>query len=300
MTNQSQNNLTDQITQGPLTPAQLLRIEADGERDLLTPEQCRELDDLLAQGDNAARAECDRHLRGACARVMAGSAPAGLADRIALAMNETELTEVPSRVEALAPQTRNQGFWRRIAPLATAAMLTLVAGIMIFQSGPRTSADAFDRAAGFVADEHDHCEIDIDHATHKLSVVDSTRLPTEFSKIVGQDVALSDLLFTGAENVTFESGGECHVPGGKSMHLRFTLPDGDHASLFVQKDQNMLELDPGVTYKAMSKEPVGPAVFVWDRSGLTYYLVTNRDMDCSKLRDCIRAPQKLVEVDRPI
>ena len=283
-----------------LSDAQLLRIEADGECDLLNAAQAERLDALLS--DNAGRVSAERELRRACGRVMVCETPPDLAARVQLAMDsvDTDDAATESRLEAMAPHTRSQSFWQRAAPLAMAAVLAMVASVILLNPPTLSPADALTRAASFVASEHGHCEVDIDHATHKLSVVDVDVLPTSFARIVGQEVALSDLVFSGAENVSFEAGGECHVPGGKSMHLRFTLPNGERASLFVQADQDSLQLDPGVTYKAMSKSPDGPAVFLWDRAGLTYYLVTEREFDCANLRDCIKAPQKVVEIDQPV
>lgn len=293
--------------------AALLRAAADDE---LSAHDERRLEALCEEDPSLhARIACDRHMRQAIARALPletppapapaqAPAPASLRERVAAAMSAVELEPVsptsPSLPEALAPRTRSTSFWLRPTfqlGLAAAAMVA-VAAVLVFLNnqpiGPNQALADRTAAASFVASEHGHCLTDIAHATQKFVVQDASQLPAFAASVVGTEIALADLLASGASDIEFVDAGPCHVPGGgPSMHLRFALPEvtGD-VSLFVQRDAGRLRLDEGYTYLLDPTEdaPSSPSVYIWLRQDLLYYLVLPERTQTEEVRRSLDLP----------
>lgn len=287
--------------------AALLRAAADDE---LSAHDERRIEALCEEDPSLhARIACDRHMRQAIARALpletpAEPAPASLRERVAAAMRAAQLESAsplsPSLPEALAPKTRSTSFWLRPTfqlGLAAAAMVCIAAVLVFFNNqplGPNQALADRTAAASFVANEHGHCLTDIAHAAQKFVVQDASQLPTFAASVVGTEIALADLLASGASDIQFVDAGPCHVPGGgPSMHLRFTLPEitGD-VSLFVQRDAGRLRLDEGYTYQLDPTEdaPNSPSVYIWLRQDLLYYLVLPERTQTEQVRRSLDLP----------
>lgn len=291
-----------------LNLAALLRAAADDE---LSAHDERRLEAFCEEDPSlVSRIECDRKMREAIARAFCCNsgegAPKSLCDgvREALCGCDTDTQDHAhdhgSAPVALAPRTRSTSFWLRPSfqlGLAAAAMVAVAAVLVFFNNQPvgpnQTLADRT-AAASFVANEHGHCVTDTLHAASKFVVQDASQLPAFAASIVGTEIALADLLASGASDIRFIDAGPCHVPGGgPSMHLRFTLPEitGD-ASLFVQRDSGRLRLSEGYTYQLDPTEdaPNSPSVFIWLQQGVLYYLVIPDRTECDTLRKSLDLP----------
>ncbi|HED53480.1 MAG TPA: hypothetical protein ENJ00_04690 [Phycisphaerales bacterium] len=292
-----------------LNRAALLRAAADGELDSV---QERHLEVLLeAEPGDAARIECECLLREALGRVCsvdAGApAPEGLRERVLEAMRCEDLDEVSPMIggvpEQMADRTRSVSFWAgagRKAMLSVAALLLLSASLMWFSRSREAIQVLRDRtaAASFVATEHGNCINDLAHAREKFAIQDPAELPAFAGSVVGKEIALADLIASGASNINFLDAGRCSVPsGGPSMHLQFSLPEqgSDVVSLFIQRDGGRLGLEEGVAYEldpgAGGSEPIkSPCVYLWLREGLVYYLVIEDTDDNEVLRQTLDVP----------
>ncbi len=301
-------------TNGDLPLAGLIRMAADGE---ISAEQERRLEvELDRDPDVARRIEAEQRLRSSLGRAFADgpATPGGLRERIAAAMAQADLADstpvdaepgddVPTR---MAPITRDRSFWSGPAArvLAAAAALTLVATVLVVTrgSGGDPTTGSRTRAVQFVATEHGRCVADIAIGADKFVVTDPDAMPGFTGGVLGAEITLADLVTSGVQNVSFVDAGECHVPGGgESLHLRFEAPTGEEGcverfSLFVQNDTGRLGLTEGVSYEL---DPSGggaidlksPAVYVWLREGLVYYLVVDNAKACRTIRDQLSAPE---------
>ncbi len=289
-----------------LNLAAMLRAAADDE--LGSHDERRLEAHLETAPEDVARIKAEQELKAAVARVMdidsGESAPAGLRDRIASAMAavEIETEDEPSVPEQMAEATRSASFWSgsQLRYIAAAAVVVIAAVAVYFNT---TSAPGFDRtlqdrtaAASFVAREHGHCVKDIAHAERKFKIENPEDLPAFAGDIVGMEVALADLVVSGATNVTFMDAGPCGVPGGKSIHMRFSLPDYEEdISLFIQRDKGQMELDDGITYEldAAKDAPNSSSVYIWLREGLVYYLVIENPEETEILRKELALPGEI-------
>lgn len=287
-----------------LNLAALLRAAADDE--LTSPDE-RRLEAFLDEDPSlASRIESERLMRRAIGRALereAGdAAPPGLRDRVARAMASADLG-APGSVsvpEAMARSTRSPGFWQRTNfRVGLAAAIVLIGITLTFFNtgtplGPNQALADRTAAASYVASEHGHCVTDIAHAARKLVLQNPDDLPTLAGGVVGTEIALADLVASGATDIRFIDAGECHVPGGgPSMHLRFTLPDieGD-VSLFLQRDSGRMKLAEGYTYLMVPGEdaPKTPSVYIWLREGIIYFLVVPERAGCEQLRESLVLP----------
>ncbi|MEO0513323.1 MAG: hypothetical protein AAF108_10580 [Planctomycetota bacterium] len=284
----------------------LLRIAADGELDLLSNEQRRQAEALLAQPENAAFVADERAFRSTSARafsdvgVPSETLRRGVEDRL-----RGDL--VPASVGG---QTRKQGFWLRgVATLAAAAAVAIVATTIF--SGPPSSTGGGQfagdplmalrgRVATFVSREHEKCEMNLRHASSKQRVVAAGDLPELVRDVMGRDLALESLVFSDGVGVSFVRAGKCGVPGGASVHLSFDAASGSTSgpvSLFVQRDDGSLGLELGKTYTFGSAcDDEGPAVYLWGDGTMIYYLVTDEPAGCTKLLQDRAAPDEMVEL----
>lgn len=294
-----------------LSDAAMIRIAADGEQDLLSTEQRSRLDQLLASPENVARVEAEHSLRDAIARTHTNTAlPDGIEQRLRarLALTENATPESGSEEagpERLAPQTRSHSFWRRAAATLAVAAALVLGVVSIFNTGtPSTPGlpqnagltpqivSARSSAAHHVSNEHHNCVMSAERALAKGSVVAPEDLPVSVEQIMGKSVDLDDLIFSDLSNVTFDWAGPCSVPGPPSMHLSFDGPHGQQISLFIQRAHDKLALDPEVTYTAGSAcGDEGPAVYIWTRHGLVYYLVSDQTPGCDSLLKDRSAPE---------
>lgn len=301
---------------------------ADGE---LTPDQERSLElHLETVPADAARIEAETKLREAVDRVASSgpATPAGLYDRVAAALADLKVAEfdpdlvrpsasapapttqdLPGR---LAPLTRDRSFWTRVSPwnlTAAAAVLALgaVATVLLLskpQSLPEQMVASRTAAVQFVAREHGRCFLDLAPGAEKFRLTSSAGLPEFAADVIGREVALADLLASGAENLRFIDAGPCGVPrGGRSMHLRFEMPiagepEPTAVSLFVQRYTGEQGLDEGTTYAldpaaGADLELKSPTVYTWLRDGLVYYLVIDDAKACSTARQEMAAPERI-------
>lgn len=288
-----------------LNLAALLRAAADDE---LCSHDERRLEAYIEEDPTlVSRIECDKKLREAISRAFCcdsgDCAPKNLCECVADAMRccQVEHGSDRSLMEEMARDTRTVSFWQRTTfkmGLAAAAMVAIAAVLVFFNnltpSGPSQALADRTAAASFVANEHGHCVTDAIHAANKFVVGNPDELPSFTGSVVGTEIALADLVASGATDISFMDAGECHVPGGgPSMHMRFTLPDVQgEVSLFIQKDSGRLKLSEGYTYTLASSSdaPNTPSVYIWLREGLVYYLVIPERAECEELRKSLVLP----------
>lgn len=286
-----------------LNLAALLRAAADDE---LCSADERRLEAYLEEDPSlASRIDCERQMRQAIARAFCCDsgqpAPRSLCDCVAKAMNCCETNDrATGDPESLAHRTRSPGFWQRSQiRVGLAAAILLVGAVLVFFNnstplGPNQALADRTAAASYVANEHGNCVTDAVHATSKFILENPEQLPGFAANVVGTEIALADLVASGATDIRFVDAGECHVPGGgPSMHMRFALPDveGD-VSLFIQRDSGRMKLTEGYTYLMVPGEdaPRTPSVYIWAREGLVYYLVMAERAGCDQLRKSLVLP----------
>ena len=288
-----------------LNLAAMLRAAADDE--LGSHDERRLEAHLETNPEDVARIKAEQELRAAVARTMSVDsgepAPAGLRDRIASAMASVQLdTEDDLSVpEQMAQSTRSASFWSGSAiRYAAAAVVVLVAGAMVYLNSSTTPGfdqTLMDRtqAATFVSGEHNKCVTDLARAERKFIIDNPEHLPAFAGDIVGMEVALADLVVSGASNVQFMDAGPCGVLGRKSIHMRFSLPDYEEdVSLFIQRDDGQMNLVDGVTYEldASKDAPMSPSVYIWLREGLVYYLVIENPEETEIIRKSLDLPSE--------
>jgi hypothetical protein len=289
-----------------LNLAAMLRAAADDE--LGSHDERRLEAHLETNPEDVARIKAEQELRAAVARTMSvdsgEAAPSDLRDRIASAMAAVELeSEDESSVpEQLAQSTRSVSFWSGsgIRYAAAAAIVLVAAAVVFFNS---TTTSGFDqtlsdraRAATFVSGEHNKCVTDLARAERKFTIENPEDLPAFAGDVVGMEVALADLVVSGASNIAFMDAGPCGVLGRKSIHMRFSLPDYEEdVSLFIQRDDGQMDLVDGVTYEldASKDAPMTPSVYIWLREGLVYYLVIENPEETEIIRRSLDLPSEV-------
>lgn len=287
-----------------LNLAALLRAAADDE---LCSHDERRLEAYIEEDPSlASRIECDQKLREAIGRAFCcdsgDCAPKNLCDCVTDAMRCCQLEESTTSVPGeMTPRTRSFSFWQRgnfKMGLAAAALIAIGA-VALFSNlqaplGPNQALADRTAAASYVASEHGHCITDTVHASRKLALQDSSELPAFTSSVVGSEIALADLVASGATDIRFLDAGACHVPGGgPSMHMRFRLPDIEgESSLFIQRDSGRMKLSEGITYMLAPSgaAPNTPSVYIWLREGFVYYLVIAERAECETLRKSLILP----------
>lgn len=284
-----------------LDPVVLLRAAAD---DQLSPEQADALAaHLSAHPEDSARIEYEQQLCRACGRVMGDvQTPAGLRDRINAAIAadaEAHDDALADRLEQQAELTRDRSFWSGVRGqlIAAAAVVVLAVALVVMiqsmRSGPAPGAPSFVQIAGFVAKEHNHCDLDPTYTHSKIEVSDPSKLPDYLQSILGTSV--QDTLFS--QDLEIIGAGRCHVPGkGQSVQIRLRSKNGggEPVSLWLQEDTGELDIKEGVTY-ALRADPNAPpcgSILLWKRDGLLYYLVCNGDQTRQQVRQSLHAPDQ--------
>ncbi|PHQ79218.1 MAG: hypothetical protein COB69_08395 [Phycisphaera sp.] len=289
-----------------LNLAAMLRAAADDE--LCSFDERRLEAHLEEHPEDVARIKAEQELRAAVGRVMGvdsgEGAPAGFRDRVASAMAAVELdtADAPSVPEQMSQSTRAASYWAGSpSRYAAAAAVVLIAAVVVWFN--ITGPTGFDQtimdrtsAATFVAREHGNCITNAARAERKFTIENPEDLPAFAGEVVGMEVSLADLVVGGASNINFIDAGLCGVPGGKSVHMRFSLPDYENdISLFMQRDTGRLGLDDGVTYELDTTEdaPNSPNVYIWLREGLVYYLVIETQEGTETIHRSLAVPAEM-------
>jgi anti-sigma factor RsiW len=221
-----------------LTPAQLVRMHADGE---LSPDEAALLAAQVKQ-DSILRAgiEFEESLRSRVSAVMRAQAPAApgdLADRVRAALGAVEpVSDAASHHDQKRDARRSSAGWltrwladpRRANLAAVAATLVVVVGAVLFGIfGPRlddlgfgepTPADAVTAVAQFAVDEHGRCA----RRGADLALQSAESVEHELSSVLGAPVSVFNLEPQGYRFV----GGEqcpddvCGLPTGHVMYQR--------------------------------------------------------------------------------
>lgn len=246
--------------QDELSIAALLRMAADGELDERQDAALRA--HLEAHPEDQERVEFERRLRDACRCACAPEccAPPGLLERVRACCTEDAPAD---RLGAGAGQTRDRGFWagRMVARFgAIAALIALVAVVsfMVGRTGvvPTAGLGAVDphtmveRVARFVRKEHDRCADGPPAVNPKFTVHRVEEVPAEFEALMGKAVTLQTVFDAESQGLRFVDAGECHLPTGTALHIRFQ-PDDPNAcmvSLWAQPDDGSLPIEEGVPY----------------------------------------------------
>lgn len=291
----------------------LLRLAADGE---LTAEQSARLEaHLAAHPEDAARVAFERSLRGACARCMGGTAPAGLRDRVQAALAERAEPEsaapaavhVAGRISPPPARTRRRGTLTN--RILNAAAVVVVAGLAVLFLRASLSQDSTQAQAQAVAralpEQHSACAIDPDLLTGQDRFVsDLSAVPAAYRPLLGASPSIPDIEALGYR---FTGAGPCAVPGGESVHLMFEAIDERRPeecprkplSLFIQRT-DLFNMQPGQTYTVESPNDK-MSIFAWASDGLVYYLVAESKGQCNEVMKAmpLRVPaMKLMEAKK--
>lgn len=301
----------------------LIRAAADGE---LTSEQVAAFEKLCAERNcTQDRVRFEKTLKDCCGRVLTANqcCTEKLRAKICAMAEQSRHEGVPegfslgeagaaSRVEAMAPATRERSFWLKSPGLAAAAVVLLsVAGVLIYQSASLPTAvpagwtveqaSYRDQVAGFVTGEHQRCSKSEEASEKKLVIHNVEQAREHFETAFGLDSVdlVSDLSTGQGGQLVFWGGGDCHIPGAAhSGHVRFDAvsPDGAalRLSLFLMPDSGRLPMDEGVTYRvgATACDKAGVRLYAWRSAGVLYLLVSEASGDfCSAVRRTLHAPE---------
>lgn len=263
--------------------ATLLRLAADGE--LTAEQEARLRAHLDAHPEDQARVDFDRKLRDACGCACAPEccAPESLRQRVLACCNETPAPSEAAGPMARAEQTRDRGFWagRVIARFGAVAAVIALVGVVAFMVGrgtpPSTTAGptvrtAADQIASFVRKEHTRCTKSAPDIGSKFTITEPDELPAAFQSIAGQEVSLASVLDARSEGLRFIDAGLCYPPAGNALHIRFETDDenASRVSLWIQKDDESLPIEDGVTY---TKGEGCDCVRFWRVDGVRYVLI---------------------------
>ena len=265
--------------------AALLRMAADGELD--AQQEIRLRAHLEAHPEDEQRIEFDRQLRCACRRACSPErcAPESLRDRIRACCCETD-EALADGLAARAHQTRSPGFWagRLVVRFgAVAALIALVAVVAVMvgkiNPAPGTNPDGIlrtsmaEQVASFVLSEHDRCANMPPKSSTKFTVREVKEVPAIYESLVGQSVPLESVFNAAEHGLTFVDAGECHLPPGTALHIRFRTdnPEAGLVSLWIQPNDEKLNLLDDITYTC-GEECI--CVRFWQTEGVRYVLVT--------------------------
>lgn len=277
----------------PASIATLLRLAADGE---LSEQQEAELRaHLEAHPEDRARVEFDKKLRDACGCACAPDccAPESLRTRVLAccadaAAGGAQDPQLADRLAARAEETRDRGFWsgRAIARFGTIAAVIALVGLVSYMvgrstppGGPQgqpTIRTVEERISNFVRTEHNRCEKSSPEIGKKFTITDPRELPAAFESMIGQPFSLACVLDADAHGLRFVDAGRCYPPGGDAIHVRFVTEDEDASpvSLWIQKDDDSLPMEDGVTYTAGEG---CDCVRFWRVDGVRYVLISSQE-----------------------
>jgi anti-sigma factor RsiW len=249
-----------------------------------------ELDEHVA-GCETCREEAHllRAMRGSLRRVVKTAAPAGLRDRIGVAMaaeraREEARSEGGSEFSAAGAPLVNLASWRTMVPLATAAALALIWGAATRGSQAQSSGEA---RAGFVGDD----------LLAELVAEHSRPLPPDVTTGPEAVRKLGRYVDVPVRPASFERGG-AHFVGGRVMPLRsqraamlqYVVGTGDDAprvSVYVYDAQKIQIDTANLAPRAVGSAEVrvgrekGYSVVVAQRAGVGYLVTSDLDPDKS-------------------
>lgn len=276
--------------QNTLSIAALLRMAADSECN--EQQEARLRAHLDAHPEDEQRIEFDRQLRGACCRACSPEccAPSSLHASVRECCCETDQADtLADGLAARAEQTHQQSFWagRMVARFgAVAALIALVAVVafMVGRFGPAPisgpdgtggviNTTIAEQVATFVRGEHNRCTDMPTGDNAKFTVREVASVPAEYSSLVGQTVTLASILKATEHGLTFVDAGECHLPTGIALHIRFKTadPDAGFVSLWIQPDDEQVDIKDGLTYTCGEG---CDCVRFWRAEGVRYVLVS--------------------------
>lgn len=277
----------------PASIATLLRLAADGE--LSEQQEAALRAHLEAHPEDRARVEFDRKLRDACGCACAPDccAPESLRQRVLACCSETaggsaSDPHLADRLAARGEQTRDRGFWsgRTIARFGTIAAVIALVGLVSYMvgrstppSGPPsqpTIRTVEERISNFVRTEHNRCAKSSPDIGKKFTINDPSELPAVFESIIGQPFSLACVLDANDHGLRFVDAGRCYPPGGDAIHVRFVTDDeaASPVSLWIQKDDDSLPMEDGITYTAGEG---CDCVRFWRVDGVRYVLITSQE-----------------------
>ena len=262
---------------------------ADGELDV--EQSLRLLERMAMDPQTTKRVLHQQQLRQRTARVMGepGQAPAELRQQLEQMAQSTpapgEMAPTAHRSDQRRRRAR-RGVVARIGrwtPAAAAAVL-LITTISIIglnqQANPTppptqsnslltsSQVDRFER-------RHVRCSQGVDPMMKPWLFPDHvTKLPGALTDYFDRpmQVGALDLSVLGYDYV---EAGECRVPGRGAVHVLYRAAAGsdrsDTLSLWMRREDDQLDLEPGRLYVAAGDESPHPLV-IWKRGGMVYYL----------------------------
>jgi hypothetical protein len=286
----------DALDRDRLPSERLARLRAAAD-DELSPEEAAELERSLVErpGDRAIIA-FERNLRGAIARLDAGAAPPILRERVRAQLardNRPRREGVLGRI----------GVPRWVAVAVSVAIVTALSIALLSRSGDRDAGGIAPplRAAlvAFVGGQQRECELHADLIPERYRIARLAQVPAEFRRILGRAPELGRI---DEEGFVLLGAGPCAVPG-RGHSVRMVLGVGEArsiVSLYVQKDVGELPLEPGRTYRLADRdaEPDAPtpAIFVWRRDGLVYFLAASSEDAMETARVAFGVPEPAASI----
>lgn len=311
--------MTDSIT------SSLIRRYVDGE---LGPEEIAALEVRInSDAEIGAQVQFEQNLRDRVSIAIespASQMPAGLADRIRAALDESgdeQEAEPPvpvivGRIGSDVPvepsaEARTQRWMlpQRANVLAIAATLVIVAGAVVVSIfAPPIGADmrvkATADAVKFIAENHGACSHDEAYLAKEAPYRDALEAQEELSRHMGPEMRIFNL--AGLPDVyEFVGGGKCEVPGGKnSCHLIYQRAPSERddpnrespyiASVFIELNDGQFDFSQRLfdhAYKACGPDGNHKATYFTD--GRFVYFVICCDMsDLDAVRNAVRDEAK--------
>ncbi|MFG0258715.1 MAG: anti-sigma factor family protein [Phycisphaerales bacterium JB041] len=291
----------------PASIATLLRLAADGE--LSEQQEAALRAHLEAHPEDRARVDFDRKLRDACgcACVPDCCAPESLRQRVLACCSQAVDGDAPNdprlaaRLDARAAETRESGFWsgRTIARFGTIAAVIALVGIVGYMVGRSTPVGpggqpsirtVEERISNFVRSEHNRCAKSSPDIGKKFDIDDPQKLPAVFESIIGQPFSLACVLDADDHGLRFVDAGRCYPPGGDAIHVRFVTDDeaASPVSLWIQKDDDSLPMEDGITYTAGEG---CDCVRFWRVDGVRYVLISSQEQAGPRASLALHSPE---------